>query len=615
MDYELSLGALYRGGGKCDFRVWAPKAEKVTLHISSPRERYVSLRKEAGDYFFAEVADVEPGAQYKYRLNDAEEFPDPASRYQPEGVHGPSMVDDPDFEWTDSCWFGIPLKDYIFYEIHVGAFTPEGTFESASSYLDYLVDLGITAVEIMPVAQFPGGRNWGYDGTYPFAVQSTYGGPKALKQFVDACHAKQLAVVLDVVYNHFGPEGNYVCNFGPYFTDRYQTPWGDAVNFDDACSDGVRRFFIENAIYWLKDFHFDALRIDAVHAILDFSAQPFLQELDAVIRELEQQLNRRIYLFPESDLNDTRLIRVREVGGFNLDAQWCDDFHHALITLLTNEQDGYYQDFGQLWQLAKSYREGYVYSGQYSRYRLRRHGNSSRDLPAERFIVFSQNHDQVGNRMLGERLTELISYDALKLAAAAALLSPYLPLLFMGEEYGETARFPYFISHSDPNLIEAVRKGRHEEFAEFEWKGEPPDPQDEKTFQDAKLHWNLREKDSHRFLLQFYKELLRLRKHYPAFSHLGKEGQTVRAFEPEKVLLTRKGDTQNQLFCLFHFRDQFDSVSLTLPQGRWQKILDSGDPRWSGSGSLLPAGVEAAGRVKIDVPPFAAAVYLKQTET
>jgi len=338
-------------------------------------------------------------------------------------------VVDPDFRWDDHLWEGIPLQAYVLYEIHVGTFTPEGTFDAVITHLDELKELGITAIELMPNAQFSGARNWGYDGVFPFAVQSSYGGPWGLKRLVNACHQKEVAVVLDVVYNHLGPEGNYLGDFGPYFTDRYRTPWGHAINFDGPHSDEVRRFFIENALYWITEFHIDALRIDAVHAILDFSAEHFLRELASAVNKRARSLNRRVYIIAESALNDTEVIRSRKLGGHGLDAQWNDDFHHALHTLLTKEEKGYYKDFGRFKHLVKAFSDGFVYSGEYSPYRGRRHGNSSRHIPADRFVVFAQNHDQVGNRMRGERLSSLVSFEGLKLAAGTVILSPYIPLL------------------------------------------------------------------------------------------------------------------------------------------------------------------------------------------
>ncbi len=375
----------------------------------------------------------------------------------------------------------------IMYELHAGTFIPEGTFDAVIPGLDHLKDLGINATDIMPVAQFPGERNWGYDGVYPFAVQNSYGGPDGLKRIVNECHTKGIAVILDVIYNHLGPEGNYLRDYGPYFTDRYKTPWGQAINFDGPYSNEVRNFFIENALSWLKNYHIEGLRIDAIHGIYDMSAQPFLPELAERVEEFSQQEGRKFYLIAESDLNNSYALRPRDSGGSGLDALWCDDFHHALHTLLTGETDGYYVDFGKIGHLVKSFREGFVYSGQYSAFRKRNHGNSSADIPPDRFVVFSQNHDQTGNRLKGERLSSLVSFESLKLAAGVVLLSPYIPLIFMGEEYGETAPFLFFISHSDPELIKAVRQGRKDEFKTFNWKDEPPDPQDIETFMRSKL--------------------------------------------------------------------------------------------------------------------------------
>ncbi len=460
-----TIGAWTVGEGRCRFRVWAPTAQSVEVHLLPPAERFVPMAGRRRGYYEVVLDGVEPGTLYRYRLDGTLERPDPASRCQPEDVHGPSQVVDSDFDWDDDAWCGIPLRDYIVYELHVGTFTPEGTFEAIIPYLPELRALGITAVELMPIAQFPGQRNWGYDGVYPFAVQHSYGGPDGLKRLVQACHQHSLAVVLDVVYNHLGPDGNYLGDYGPYFTERYKTPWGGALNLDGPYSDEVRRFFIDNALFWVTEFRIDALRVDAVHAILDHSAQPFLQELGLALQARAEHMNRRIYAIAESALNDTRIIRPRELGGYGLDAQWNDDFHHALRVLLTGDQGGYYQDFGELGHLAKAFREGFVYAGDYSTYRRRRHGNSSQHMPAQQFVVFTQNHDQVGNRMLGERLSQLVSLEALKLAASAVLLSPFIPLLFMGEEYGEVAPFQYFISHLDAQLVDAVRRGRREEFA------------------------------------------------------------------------------------------------------------------------------------------------------
>ncbi|PYV01833.1 MAG: malto-oligosyltrehalose trehalohydrolase, partial [Acidobacteria bacterium] len=473
---SLTLGATWLGDGRCRFLVWAPHAQTVEVLVLAPQPQTAIMERIERGYYEAIIAGVGPGSLYVYRLDGSHERPDPASRFQPQGVHGPSqVVDTQAFEWGEDGWSGLPLESYLIYELHVGTFTPEGTFDGAIPHLDDLKDLGVTAVELMPVAQFPGARNWGYDGVYPFAVQASYGGPDGLRRLINACHQREVAVVLDVVYNHLGPEGNYFGDFGPYFSDRYRTPWGLGFNFDGPESDEVVRFFVENAIEWLTEFHVDALRLDAIHSIVDLCARPFLAELSQAVRTLAQRLDRRVYLIAESNLNDVRVIRPPQLGGFGFDAQWNDDFHRALHTLLTGERNGYYCDFGGVEPLAKALTEGFVYSGQYSRYRRRRHGNSSRLIPAHRLVVFAQNHDQVGNRMLGERLSalvSLVSFEGLKLAAGTTILSPFIPLLFMGEEYGETAPFQYFVDHSDPALIELVREGRRKDFARFDWQGD-----------------------------------------------------------------------------------------------------------------------------------------------
>ncbi len=586
------IGAMYdRRTGACIFRVWAPLRERVEVKIIAPADQIVPMARDAEGYWKAMVQGIGPGARYVFRLENDRDRPDPASRYQPAGVHGPSeVVDHTAFSWTDKGWNGLALSSMIMYELHTGTFTREGTFEAIIPRLDALRELGITAVELMPVAQFPGVRNWGYDGVYPFAVQNSYGGPEGLKRLVDACHKRGMAVILDVVYNHLGPEGNYLWDYGPYFTDRYKTPWGDAINFDGPYSDEVRNFFIQNALSWVTDYHLDALRIDAIHGIFDFSAKHVLRELGEAVHARAGELGRHIYVIPESDLNDVRVISPVELGGHGLDAQWNDDFHHCLRTLLTGEKSGYYEDFGTIDQMEKAYRDGFVYSGQYSPFRKRRHGSSSKDRPARQFVVFSQNHDQVGNRMQGERLSSLVSFEALKLAAGCVILSPYLPLLFMGEEYGETAPFLYFVSHADPGLIEAVRKGRKEKFRAFGWEGEPPDPQDEGTFLASELHWEERTKGSHGTLLRFYKQLIALRTGTPALFELERERTEVRDCAAEKVLtmLRRSGDGKSRVCVLLNFMASDVSFQATLPEGPWEKILDSGDGMWEGPGAILP---------------------------
>ncbi|HUT69268.1 MAG TPA: malto-oligosyltrehalose trehalohydrolase [Desulfatiglandales bacterium] len=610
MTTELSLGATYLGEGRCQFLVWAPLVQRVEVRLMGSQDRIFPLQPGARGYYHGIVEGVAPGSLYRYRLDGERERPDPVSRFQPQGVHGPSQVVDTHFPWDDGTWPGIFLQDYIIYELHVGLFSPEGTFEAMITYLDELKELGITAIELMPVAQFPGDRNWGYDGAYPFAVQNTYGGPEGLKILVNACHRKGLAVILDIVYNHLGPEGNYLGDFGPYFTDRYRTPWGSALNFDGPYSDNVRQLFIENALYWITEFHIDALRVDAVHAILDFSAQPFLLKLAYAVHRQADRLNRRIHIIAESALNDTRVIHPPEVGGYGLDAQWNDDFHHAVHTVLTGEQSGYYQDFGEFQHLIKAFREGFVYSGEYSRYRRRRHGNSSRDIPAQQFVVFAQNHDQVGNRMLGERLATLASFEGLKLAAGTVLLSPFIPLLFMGEEYGEESPFLYFTSHSDPDLIDAVRDGRKGEFHAFQWQGEPPDPQSLEAFSQCKLTWEKREQFTHKVLLDFYRKLIRLRRGIPALAYLSKETLEVSGMEEERLLFLHRWYNQSQVFCVMNFNTTDITAGIRLPRGRWKKILDSSEKKWGGPGSLMPKTWESG--TTITTKPLSFALFEKE---
>jgi maltooligosyltrehalose trehalohydrolase len=609
MSQRIPLGGTYLGSGRCHFLVWAPFAETVEVHLVAPEERSIVLEPGPRGYHHTLAVGVEPGSLYMYRLDGKAAYPDPASRYQPHDIHGPSQVLDTQFSWQDQGWYGVPLRQYIIYELHVGTFTAEGTFDAILPHVDELKALGITAVELMPIAQFPGNRNWGYDGVYPYAAQHAYGGPEGLKRLVNACHQQGLAVILDVVYNHLGPEGNYLGHFGPYFTERYKTPWGPALNFDGPQSDEVRRYFIDNALYWITACHIDALRLDAVHAIVDHSAYPFLKELAARVHEQAEQCNRRVYVIAESDLDDTRIIRAPEQGGYGHDAQWNDAFHHALHTLVTGERDGYYRDFGQVSHLAKAFAEGFVYSGQYSPFRQRRHGNSSRQIPAQQFVVCAQNHDQIGNRMLGERLTQIVSFEALKLAAAVTLLSPFIPLLFMGEEYGEPSPFPYFISHTDSQLIAAVQRGRREEFAAFAWQGEPPNPQSETVFQHAKLNHGLRHEGHHGCLLAFYQELIRLRQTVPALSRLDKNAMVVSADEKVQLLYVRRWSEVDEVVILVHFGQAHIDITLPVPAGPWHKRLDSAEGRWQGPGSALAEDLISDGEIRFSLPPQAVVLW------
>lgn len=601
------LGATLDGRGGCRFRVWAPLAQRVDVRLVAPVERVEPLQRSGHDYFEGVVEDVAAGARYVYRLDGKLERPDPASRSQPEGVHRPSEVVSDEFAWTDSSWHGRPWPTYLFYELHVGLYTAEGTLDAILPRLDELVELGVTAVELMPVAQFPGRRNWGYDGTYPFAVQNTYGGPLALKRLVDACHARGLAVVLDVVYNHLGPEGNYLWAYGPYFTDRYRTPWGHAVNFDGEGSDDVRRYFIENALQWIRDFHVDALRLDALHAIVDESARPFLEQLAEEVHGEALRLDRAVYLVAEVDRNDPKFVRGPELGGFGLDAQWNDDFHHGLHTLLTGERSGYYEDFGTLEQMALAFSQGYVYTGQRSSFRRRSHGRIPTGVARGRLVDFAQNHDQVGNRMLGERLTSLVDFERLKLAAVAVLLSPGTPLLFMGEEYGETAPFLYFVDHSDPGLIEAVRNGRREEFRRFGWAQEPPDPQSEKTFESSRPDPARARAGRHQVLRQLHRDLIALRRSDESFAVSTPAAVSVHA--PERVIFVVRSTSNRQTLAAFHFGPGIVAVKLPPRGGRWRRLLDTSDGQWLGPGARGPVVLDLDHEASIAFQPWSAAVF------
>jgi maltooligosyltrehalose trehalohydrolase len=601
-----AIGAVMLPGSDCRFRVWAPAAEEVCLHLMPPDERSIALKPDGGGYHEAIVEGIAPGARYRFRWPDGRELPDPASRFQPLGVHGPSeVVALSPSAWNDGIWSGLALEDYILYELHVGTYTPEGTFDAVIPFLPEIRDLGVTAIELMPVAQFPGGRNWGYDGVYPFAVQNTYGGPEGLQRLVNAAHGQGLAVVLDVVYNHLGPEGNYLGAYGPYFTDRYHTPWGSAINFDGAYSDEVRRYFVENAIYWFREFHIDALRLDAIHGIVDASAVPFLADLSVGTHDLAKRTNRKLWLIAESDLNDARVLRDVTGGGFGMDAQWSDDFHHAVHVLLTGERNGYYADFGGIRALATTLREGWFFSGQHSSYRRRRHGNSPLDFSPDRFVVCTQNHDQVGNRAIGDRLSTLVDLEHLKLAAAITLLSPFTPLLFMGEEYGETAPFQYFTSHSDPALIEAVRRGRTEEFAAFGWATGIPDPQAESTFMRSKLSHSPRTPETHQTLWAFYQELIRLRRGY-----LRVAGQAVEVDGFETSLALRYSCGSSAIMALFSFAEKRESVTVKNRAGIWRRCLDSRDQRWQGPGTMLAETLRSNGEVSLTLEPISCALYL-----
>jgi maltooligosyltrehalose trehalohydrolase len=588
----LRRGAVPQPDGSTRFDVWAPNAETVEVAISrAGKVHTVPLARGADGVHRGTVPTVSAGTDYSYRLDGGPDRPDPVSRWRPAGVHGPTRVVDPGaFEWSDAGWRGLEMADLVIYELHVGTFSPAGTFDGVIERLPALRELGITAIEIMPVSEFPGGRNWGYDGVSPYAVQSTYGGPDGLKRLVDAAHRAGLAVLLDVVYNHLGPEGNYLREFGPYFSDRYRTAWGEGLNLDGPDSDEVRRYVVDNAVYWVTEYHLDGLRLDAVDRVVDLSPVHIAAELGAAVHAQGVALGRRTLVIAEIDANDPKWVRGPEVGGYGLDAHWSDDFHHAVHVALTGERGGYYTDFTDPGAVAQVLDRRYVNDGRYSPHRRRRHGRPAVDVPADRFVVAIQNHDQTGNRARGERLSTLVSPAALRLAAALLLLSPYVPLLFMGEEHGETNPFLYFVSHGDAALVEAVRKGREEEFASFAWGGEVPDPQAEATFEASRPRWDRAESGDGARMLALYRELLRVRRTEPALRP-GAATVGVRGDDAAGWVAVRYDKEETVLAAVFNLSPDGRTVPLEAVDD-WGLALATDAPAYGGRGESAVAGRE-----------------------
>jgi maltooligosyltrehalose trehalohydrolase len=563
------------------FRVWGPRAKRVSVVVDGERH---SMESEPRGWWAVTVDKAHAGSRYGFLLDDGETpVPDPRSARQPEGVHGLSeLVDHTAFAWHDKGWRPPTLASGVIYELHVGTFTPEGTFHAAISRLDYLRDLGITHVELMPLAAAEGEQGWGYDGVALYAPLEAYGGPDAVKRFVDAAHYRGLAVLIDVVYNHFGPSGNYTGKFGGYLTDRHATPWGGAVNFEDAGSAEVREFFIQNALMWLRDYHFDGLRIDAVHAFIDRSATHFLRQLEEEVRTLGNHTGKHYVVIAESDLNDPQLVTAREAGGYGLDAQWSDDFHHALWAVLTGETVGYYQDFGDLGgfgplaHLAKALKEIFVYQGQYSPHRKRNHGRPVVALPADRFLGYIQNHDQVGNRAQGERLSHVVDIGRTKIGAAMVLLSPFVPMLFAGEEFAASSPFQYFTNLQDRELGRLVSEGRRKEFVAFGWSPEEvPDPQARETFLRSKLQWEELDQGvhggMHAEMLDWYCRLIALRHEESALTCGDLRRVQVRFDEKQKWMSMTRGpiaiifnaDTSEIRLPLLH---RYETVLASVPE-------------------------------------------------
>jgi maltooligosyltrehalose trehalohydrolase len=563
------------------FRVWAPKATQAA--VETTRGRF-AMSKKPGGWYEAEVPSAHNGDDYWFILDNGERLPDPRTQSQPSGIAGPSrLVDHAEFHWRHDAWMVTAFDQAIVYELHVGTFSQSGTFDGVIEHLDHLVDLGVTHVELMPLNEFSGSHGWGYDSVDIYAPHHAYGGPAGLKRLIDGCHERGLAVIADVVYNHFGPLGNYLERFGHYLTDRYATPWGRAVNLDGPGSDEVRRYLCDHALTMLRDYRFDGLRIDAVHAIFDMSAVHFLEQLAAETRKLAEQLGRKLLLIAESDLNDPRIVRGPEAGGYGIDAQWSDDFHHALHSVLTGERTGYYQDFGTIADLAKALKHPYVFDGRYSAFRERHYGRSAHGLPASKFVVFLQNHDQIGNRAKGERCGHLMDIAHLKVGAAIVLSSAFVPMLYQGEEWAASSPFLYFTDHQDRALAQSVRAGRRREFAAFGWRPEEiPDPQARATFLKSKLDWSELDLSPHREVLDWYRSLIRLRREVAAFTQVSLEETQVKYDEATRWITIQRGPIS--VLC------NLGAGERTLPCGEGEVLLSSGEVVRRLSGLKMSAG-------------------------
>jgi maltooligosyltrehalose trehalohydrolase len=566
-----------------EFRVWAPRARSVDLDLGGKTR---AMTHHDDGWWTLDVPEAKAGTDYAFRVDDSEPLPDPRSPWQPNGVHGPSRtVDHAAFKWADREWRGMHLPSSVLYELHIGTFSTEGTFDGAIKRLDHLVDLGVTAVEVLPVAEFSGDRNWGYDGVDLYAPHHAYGGPAGFKRFVDACHKRGLGVILDVVYNHLGPEGNVLPRFGPYFTDFYSTPWGSAVNYDQRGSHEVRRFAIDNALMWLRDYHVDGLRLDAIHAIVDTSAVHVLEQLAVEVEELAAEVGRPLWLIAESDLNDPRIIRPREVGGHGLSAQWSDDLHHALHAVLTGETNGYYEDFGSLDDVADALEEAWIYAGRYSPHRDRVHGRPHGGLPGWKFLAYLQNHDQVGNRAVGDRITDTVSVGRAKVGATLYLLSAFVPMIFQGEEWAASTPFLYFTGHEDPELGRAVAQGRRSEFAAFGWKAEEvPDPQAPATFERSKLQWKELRRGVHAEVLDWYQRLVQLRRATPDLLDGRLDLVRVTADEDACTLVVERGP----ITIVANLGGDEQKVELDSERGTTPLLLSDGEIEVGGRGVTLP---------------------------
>jgi maltooligosyltrehalose trehalohydrolase len=589
MSWSLPIGAQVTKRG-VRFRVWAPAAEQVAVVLDDDAQTSRALERDPDDqgYWSLEIDGLGAGARYAFSVDGGDPRPDPASRWQPDGVHGFSAVVDPDaFTWRDHGWRGVPLAEMIVYELHVGTATPEGTFEALIERLPYFRELGVTALELLPIHDFPGCRNWGYDGVDLYAPARCYGGPNGLKLLVDAAHRHGLAIVLDVVYNHFGPDGNYLRDFSPhYFTGRHHTPWGEAINLDGPGSEAVRSFIIGNALYWAHEYHIDGLRLDATHALIDDSPQHLLQQLAAsVCATLPPE--RQFVISAEDERNDPRLARAIAHGGYGLDAIWADDFHHEARIALTGEQGGYYADYsGSISDLVKTIADGWFYQGQRSQVSGQARGADPHELALPQFVYCIQNHDQVGNRPLGDRLNQIVDPAAYRALSALLLLAPQTPLLFQGQEWATASPFQFFTDHN-AELGRLVTEGRRNEFKGFwtETHIEVPDPQAEQTFLSSKLPWDERLQPGHAETLALYRELIRLRQAHPALRRRDRAALHVTALGERALLLQREGEQPDQTVLIVVNLSQFFTWQLpeALANQPWTTLLDTNAAQYGGA--------------------------------
>ncbi len=547
-------GTFAQPDGSVLWRVWAPHARAVELVLfdGDGKRTDFHMQPEVMGYFTLQKRSVGEGQRYAFRLDGGPDRPDPCSRWQPDGIHRPSAVFFPDrFQWDERGWAGIRREELVIYELHVGTFTAQGAFDAVVDRLPDLKELGITAIELMPVHQFPGERNWGYDGVHLFAPQNSYGGPHGLQRLVGAAHAAGLAVILDVVYNHVGPEGNYLGEFGPYLARGHATPWGSAFNFDESGSDAVREFVLANVRQWIGDYRVDGLRLDAVHAMVDSSPRHILSEIKAAADDEARRLGRPVHVIAESNLNDVRLLDPPDRGGYGLDAQWNDDFHYALHAVLTGEREGHYVDFGDVRHLVKALNQTFVLDGGYSHYRGRRHGAPAGNHPGDRFVISIQTHDHVGNRRAGDRYGTILSPAQQRLAAGLLLLAPYVPLLFMGQEYGETHPFHFFCSYLDPQFADAVRRGRRQRFQAAQWRGELPDPQAQATFLDSKLGWSWPADSWQAGLRRLYQALLTARRRWPGLNDFHTRSAELLPHMGQAVVRLDRGDRRGDRLTIY----------------------------------------------------------------